>query len=187
MNFFKLILIALLLPCITYAQTIKEGKAKIGKMKGWAFTATYHHTKDVTINAIEANIANAKLVRTSKKKGYSAYKNADWQTISTSKADYYYRAKGKRGETMVTFAAVKPDGTFVATTNDPQTAANIVVWLQNLEKQITSGKIEKSEPNKPGGTPATMLQPDAQNDAKIQENKKLEMLRNTQHPPLPVK
>jgi len=147
MNLMKALFIALLLPCIANAQnvTIKEGTVKMGKTKLWSFTATYEQPKSVVIDAMESKITAANLTRDSRKKGFSIYRSAQWPAISSNKADYYYNVKHKKGKTMLSFTVSKQYNDYITSANEPEIAAHIKQYLQNLDFQMANSEKTKKD------------------------------------------
>jgi hypothetical protein len=139
MRYIKLFFIALLLPVISHAQdiSIKEGPVKMGKTKLSGFTASYSHTKDVAVNAMEGKITAAGIRRSSHKKGFSIYRGVAWQAINNNKGDYYYKVKGKKSHTKLYFVASKGYDNYITSTSDAEIAGNIKKFLQDLDAQMT--------------------------------------------------
>jgi len=147
MRIIRLLFVALLLPVLAGAQgiNIKEGTIKMGKTKLQGFTATYQHPKNLVTDNMEKNIADAHLKRSSRKKGFSIYRGAAWTAISANKADYYYKVKSKKGQTMLSFAVSKGYDNYVTSVNDATLAANITRYLQNLDAQIVTNEQIKTK------------------------------------------
>lgn len=193
MRFIKFMLFAVVLPCFAHAQQVpvKEGNVKMGKQKLWSFTATYDHPKNAVIDAMENNMDNAKLKRTSKKKGVFTYKAASWPTISNNKADYYYKVKSSKGHVMLSLAVSKGYDNYVTSTNDAEMAGKINTYLQNLDIQIANAeklKVKEEELKQMKSSNETLAKQAA--DAKKAEEKKVQeinALRKQQEAPLPVK
>ena len=195
MRFIKIALIAIILPCIAKAQgvNIKEGAMKMGKQKLWAFTATYDYPKDAVIGAMESNLDNANLKRSAKKKGVCTYRAASWPSISNNKADYYYKAKGSKGRTMLSLVASKGYDNYVTSSNDAEIAGNITRYLQNLDVQIATAlkiKAKEEELKQIKGNNDALARQNAEakkaEDKKVQEINALKQ-QQSQQAPLPVK
>ncbi len=137
------------LPFIATAQqqiTVNEGEVKMGKTKMWTFSAAYPYDKGHTKNVIVDNFDAAGVKRTGHKKGVQKYMAAKWNTISSSKGDYYYRIRSKKGRTIVYFAASKGYDNFITSANDSTAAAKMKKYLIDLDTQIANAiKLEEKE------------------------------------------
>ncbi|GAA4463101.1 hypothetical protein GCM10023093_10810 [Nemorincola caseinilytica] len=187
-------MLVFMLPLATYAQSeveVKEGNVKMGKKKMWAFSATYRHDKSVTAAVLDKNMEDAKLKRSSRKKGVQAYKAAQWPAVSDTRGDYYYRVRSKKGKTTVYMVASKGYDNYVTTTNDAATAAKVTQYLQRLDGQIAAQEaiqqkeVEMKQLEAKNAAMAKELE--ASKEAQAKKAKEVRELRATQFAPAPVK
>ena len=143
-----MLLAVALSPLLVGAQDlqINEGKEEMAKSERWCFSATYPYKKEVAEAVMDKNLEQARLERSSHKKGVSTYKAATWPQISDSKCDYYYKMTGKKSRTTLFLCVSKGYDNYVTSSNDVGTANNIKQYMLHLQDQMeTAVQIEQEE------------------------------------------
>jgi hypothetical protein len=152
MKLLRIIALLILLPLMAPAQDlkdveVKEGTMKMGKKKMPCLYAKYPYSKEQTVNGIESVIDRDGIKRTGRKKGVSIYRGATWQTFSSTKGDYYYKVKDKKGKTTLYFCASKGYDNYVTLANDAATANQIAIFLKKLNGIIFNNIALQNEQN----------------------------------------
>ena len=169
---------------------IEEVKTKMGKTELQCFAATYNKPKGITSELLDNTFQNANVRKSARKKGFTIYRAALCNNISTNKSDYYTKVKNKKGKTIVYLCASKGYDNYVTSTNDTAMAGNITRFLQELDARIeTEMAIRQKEAELQKIQKENKKLDDKLQDAKKQEEKKSDELNKMriQKAPDPVK
>ena len=133
--------------CSLSAQKVNETVVLYGKEQIKGFTINiYDNSPEIVAGALADKFETQYKLKGSKKKGYQVYENQTCDAFGDARYDIYFTTAevGKKKDKTTQVILVVSTGNLncVTFSNDPRTSRNIVVFLENLPKDIESYKIK---------------------------------------------